>query len=95
MTNRIFQFLALVIAAVAVYVFWDRRDNGRYVYHEEPATQACAGSMVVLDSRTGVVFALHDGKFLEMDFRSGSMAVHEPNKKNQELPKETLPWLKP
>ena len=49
--NLAFKWVLIVLASLYLYAFWERRDNGRYVLNSISPT-------VVMDTRTGSVFAL-------------------------------------
>jgi hypothetical protein len=66
---------ALAIAATWVFIYWQRQDNGRYVY---PDPTASGYSIVVFDSRTGTVFALDkSGAWFEVHPQTGLTLSHK------------------
>ncbi len=61
MTTRIVGWIikcvALAIAAAGAFVYWQKRDDGRYVYQHQPAAaETSYTSDTVIDTRTGTVY---------------------------------------
>lgn len=63
--NRISAIAALIIAGVVACAFWDRRDNGRFVY-VVTRTELLRPIVneTLIDTRTGTIYVLNsDSKF--------------------------------
>lgn len=67
----IFKMLALAVAAIWVFTYWHKRDDGRYVYYERPPTAEITGKWGVVDTRTGTLYAVENGHFWEINLRTG------------------------
>jgi hypothetical protein len=48
--------LALAIAAAWLFIYWEKRDNGRYVFQHHQTTADAEQEDFVFDTRTGTVF---------------------------------------
>jgi hypothetical protein len=68
----IIKCVALCIGVSIALSYWQTRDNGRYVYHEQPATAEAAGNVVVVDTRTGTLHTLGTGVIVEIHPRTGA-----------------------
>lgn len=51
MIEQLLKALTLTIAAGFLYVFWEHRDNGRFILHPEGGAAAA-----IFDTRTGSIF---------------------------------------
>jgi len=71
----IIKLLALVLLGVAVFTYWQRRDNGRYAYHEQPATPDYPGGFGILDTRTGTIYTAQQGTWYEFHPQTGTGAA--------------------
>jgi len=77
--NTALKAVALAIAVFIAFAYWERRDNGRYSYHEVPATEHTDGSIVVLDTRTGIIFTVYKGGGIgEVDLKTGKITDRKP-----------------
>lgn len=81
------KFLALLILAVLAFTYWQKRDNGRYMYHHGQATADSAEFTTLLDSRTGTIYSLaKDGgdgvSVVEVHPLAGTFSIRKFTKSN-------------
>jgi hypothetical protein len=73
--DRIMKCLALAIAATWVFIYWEKRDDGRYLY---PDSTNSGYTVLVFDSRTGTVYAADSaGAWIEMHPQTGLTIPHK------------------
>jgi len=63
--------VVLTILAVFAFSYWQRRDNGRYEYHLQPATSEDGGSLAIVDTRTGTAYLFLKGQWVEVHPQTG------------------------
>jgi hypothetical protein len=95
MVDRLFKSALLMVLLAFLYIAWGMKDNGRYVYHPETGHERVRGfSRIVIDSRTGTLFAfdIEQNSFLEFHPQTGETAQHwtwsNPRAKATKIPKD-------
>jgi hypothetical protein len=57
LADRIIAWVALSIAAAFVFVFWQARSAGRYIYNHRQSTDNAKEDITMFDTSTGTVYS--------------------------------------
>jgi hypothetical protein len=69
----VFKLLLLGIAASWLFIYWQKRDDERYMYHQQQSTADAEQVVAVIDTRTGTLYVLREGGWLEMHPQTASV----------------------
>lgn len=66
LTDKLFKWLALLVACGYLWVYWQSTNNGRFALTHDGET------VVITDSRTGRIYAASQGIMAEVNLITGS-----------------------
>jgi hypothetical protein len=75
------KFAAVAIAGGLAFSYWQKRDNGRYEYHQQPTTSEQAGSVAIFDTKTGTIYAVVNDQWVEIHPQTGVTIPRKPNRR--------------
>ena len=71
---RLIALLSVLTLAGLTYTYWEKRDNGRYVFIALQGSEHATASYTLVDSRTGTLYMFIDKQWAEIHPQTGAVS---------------------